>query len=529
MNIRKTGCILFSALLLTVAFSGCHDADEYTPALPESTSTPPVKTEDEGAEATFTAELYFVSEDGRKLYSEERELAYGSSVTRAYAAVEALIEGPQSPSLQSSVPEGLNLEHVELSMNICNVYLTGIFPDVIDDWLTARVAIAATVNSAEGSEAVNVFYNGAEPGYEGRPLGEARPITEALDVYLNNMEQSYVVLLSQQQGEAIAYETHNATMYFSNSERKLIAASSVELSYPMNTTDAELVALLINKLRAGDSSGEGLEPVLSADFLLASEAEFLYYSDEEPAPTVTPSPSGSEETPEPTATQNASEYDPPLPQGAENNYILEIAVKSDEEYDVELACAALTMTLTGYIPKIDGVRISVATENGMEPLCESYFVRDDFRSIIGDDITLVYPDSDGASLLRVERIVSFDKANTPLNRLEELFDGPADPGVMYDAFTAEDIIEVYVNNGTAVVNWKAGFKEKLMDMIENDSGAIPAERREVMFIYGVINTLAEMPYIRNVWMIENGEKIGGIKEVYLGCPLAASPGLISAD
>ena len=47
-----------------------------------------------------------------------------------------------------------------------------------------------------------------------------------------------------------------------------------------------------------------------------------------------------------------------------------------------------------------------------------------------------------------------------------------------------------------------------------------------MFIYGVVNTLTDMPMISSVWMLENGEKLDTVGQIYLGNALVRNPGLI---
>ena len=118
---RSLKCI---ALLLALALAvpllcSCAEDRDYPPALTPNPATPPPA--EEGGVATFEAALYFVSEDGRKLYSEEHTLTYGAGVSRAEAAIKGLIAGPQSALLRRSLPEGLYLEHVELSLDVCNV------------------------------------------------------------------------------------------------------------------------------------------------------------------------------------------------------------------------------------------------------------------------------------------------------------------------------------------------------------------------------------------------------------------------
>ncbi len=527
----KCAALTFALALVLLLLPACSEEREYPPALPESTATLPVF--EEGTAASFEAQLYFVSEDGRKLYPEEHTLAYSTGMSRAEAAIMGLLAGPESALLQPSVPQELYLEHVELSLDVCNVYFTGKFPTQLRAWLTARAAIASTVYAAEGISSVNVFFNGVEPGYSGRPLGTLSPVSDALDVYLKNMEQEYEVIPYQSQGEAVAYETHEATLYFTDVSRSLLVAKTKALTYAVNATNAEIVQLLFAKLREGDSGENSLEPVLPAGVSLADPPKFYNYGEQTYAANrtqavPTPTPTG---TPEETGGYIEPPDTPPVPQDGELAYILDITLSygtGNVEYDETLMCAALTMTLTSYIPNLDGVRISVLDVNGAKRLlCEDYFDRTDFRDIVGHGIKLYYPDGEGLTLLAATRIVPGASAYAPMLRLRELLAGPADPGVAYPGFTPDDIGGIYVTDGTAVVDWKAGFGEKLRDVIVNADSPIPSNRRELMFVYGVINTLTELPYVERVWMLEDGERLDTVSELYLGNPLVKSPGLVS--
>lgn len=535
MNGRRIQSIALclTLALLTPLFSACAEERDYPPALSENTSTPPPSVGYEGA--SFTAELYFISEDGRNLYPEEHTLLYGVGTSRAQAAISGLLNGPDSALLQPSVPEGLYLEHVELSLDVCNVYFTGDFPEQMRAWLTARAAIAATVYAAEGISSVNIFFNGVEPGYEGRPLGTLSPVSDALDVYLKNMEQDYEVIPSQTSGEVVAYETHVATLYFTETSRSLVVARTIGLTYAVNATEADLVELVFDKLRAGDSGENSLEPVLPADIAIVREPTFYDYGYNGESEGLT----SADVTPDPGAGWNATEetetppVSPPVPQDGERLYILDLVLSygsQNDEIDESLMCAALTMAITGYIPGLDGVRISILGEDGsLRALCEDYFERSDFRDIVGHGVSLYYPDEEGLALHAATRIVPGAFAYDPTHLLRELFAGPADPGVAYPDFTADDILDVYVADGTAIVNWKEGFAEKLRDMIANADSPVPPGRRELMLVYGVINTLTNLPYVERVWMIENGNKLGVASELYLGNPLVRSPGLISEE
>ena len=54
----------------------------------------------------------------------------------------------------------------------------------------------------------------------------------------------------------------------------------------------------------------------------------------------------------------------------------------------------------------------------------------------------------------------------------------------------------------------------------------PGAQPERLFIYGVVNTLTEMPGVNRVWMLENGQKLGMIGDMYLGNALLRNPGIL---
>lgn len=85
--------------------------------------------------------------------------------------------------------------------------------------------------------------------------------------------------------------------------------------------------------------------------------------------------------------------------------------------------------------------------------------------------------------------------------------------------------DVYLSGNVAVIDWAEGFTQKLRAFLDGDSSMAPS-RRESMFIYGVVNTLTDMPMISSVWMLENGKKLDTVGQIYLGNALVRNPGLI---
>lgn len=506
------------ALLTCLALAGCTAAGEVTPELPLSNHVPPALAEGVEREGSFEARLYFLSEDGLRLVPETREISYTGNISHAQAVVEALAQGPSGDVLRPSLPDNVSLERVEISSDACNVYLSASYQPDARDWLKARAAVAATVYAAEGIGSINLYLEGVEPGYRGKPLGALAPLREQLDTYVASIEQEYNAWYEQAQSdtEAGSYETRTATLYFTDLQGKLLIARNSTVNYARSEDKAGIAALLVGKLLDGDAS---LEPVMPADLTWAE------------APTDTPL-SVLEASLLPTNEDGDLPhpiFPGPAPQENERSVITLRFQEPTYSFDEATLAGALTLTITGYIPNVAGVSIYLRQEDGSYRNLageDLYFTREDFTDAIGTSIYLPFPDAEGSMLHRVPRAVSGKSAYDPMVRLQELFKGPADPGVQYPLFTAEDIGSVYVTGDIAVVDWKGGFSQKLEDLLQEESFVLPMERRERLFIYSVVNAVTEIPGIQRVWMLEAGKKLGTVGELYLGNALLRNPGIM---
>ena len=527
----KTNCKRLFALVLAAALlSGCTRKNEVSGQLTLSEGMPSALSRDANRESSFEAKLYFVSEDGRNLSAETRTINCDGSMSRAEAAIRAMQEGPVSDALQDSVPYSVRFSGIDLSTDACNVYFTGEFDEIdeIRDWLTLRAAVSSTIYAAENIGTVNVYLNGTVPGYQGKALGALAPIAGALDTYLSDLRQRYEVF-AQAQTEPGARETNIVTLYFANTDDTLLIARNRKIPYDLALGKAGIVKVLLSELLQGDIGAHGLEPVLPADLQLAQEPSVVYLSDLQKEATF----SAASET-EPSVSlspdPNAQET---LAQDRNEPCIIELVLQQPTmEYNEQMMCGAITLMLTGYLPKVAGVKISMTetSQSGIQAVRNlsegDYFTRDDFSGLIGRGIYLAYPDAEGAVLDRVERVVASASVYDPDARLFELFKGPADPGVMHALFSEQDVKDVYIVGDLAVVNWNAGFAEKLKKIAETEQMYVAGGGQEVLFVFGVINTLTEIPGVERVWMLEDGQKLGMVENLYLGNALLRNPGIL---
>ena len=519
----------FLALTLIAALlSGCAGTDETSMQFNLSNDMPSTLTHDANREASFDANLYFVSADRRNLSVETRSIACSGSMSRAEAALRAMEDGPVNSALLASVPETLSFSGIELSQDACNVYFRGSASDSTE-WLILRAAVAATVYAAEGISTVNMFCNGTVPGYAGRPLGALAPITVALGNYVTDLQRRYEPIL-QEPTEAGGRESNIVTLYFANMGNDFLIARNRKVAYDLSLGKADIVKLLLDELLQGDTGTKGLEPVLPADLQLARDPNIVYLNDlrQTPAPTET-----ADKTPKDGPDASPTPEGSTVQQDRDESCVIELAFAEPAmEYDKNMMCGAITLMLTGYLPKVAGVKISImeTADNGVQSLRNlsenDYFVRGDFTDRIGCGIYLAFPDAESAVLDRVQRIVASASVYDPDARLLELFQGPADPGLMHPEFSS-DVLDVYIKDDLAVVNWRAGFSQKLGELAQTQQTDAANGEQEKLFIFGVINTLTEIPGVERVWMLEDGKKIDDlVGELYLGNALLRNPGIL---
>lgn len=499
---RIFGTLLAVLLLLEAALmGGCSQQGAYPPQLTAVPATPPPASE--GAVESFVGRPIFVS-DTNNLVSEERVLERMAGQTRAEVVIDAMIKGPSSPALTSAIAMNMKVERVELCGEVANIVLSGVMPDEWS-WLTTRAAVAKAVSETEqGITCVNVYIYDQEPGFSQKPLGAAATPEVSLDKYLDDYFRQFLDL-EQYQDEADSTSERSATLYYLDARDNsgLLVSVVKTLSYRNNISDEELTAQLVRQLMLKQEGG-GVVSALPVDASLAAPVTFT-----------------DDALSRNSITRLA--YDEGI-----GSRIANICLTQPEgEYDEQRLAAAVTLTVAGFMPEVSGVKLSLKGKDGkiVELNAGKAYTRSQFANMLGHSVTLMYPLSDGSALVPVTRTVPQAAVYDPTILLSELLKGPAAPGVKYPLFTMEDIKEVYISGNVAVVNWNRGFARKLEEYIEYDGTTIPRERREQLFIYGVINTVTNIPGISYVLMLENGKTLQTVGRLYLGNPLMRSTGL----
>lgn len=196
----------------------------------------------------------------------------------------------------------------------------------------------------------------------------------------------------------------------------------------------------------------------------------------------------------------------------------------------ELA-GSITLTMTSFLPELDGVRVMV---NG-EPITmcaigdtllqfpDGMMRRRDFADRVGSVATLFL--LDGADRLTpVERAVSMRSALSPKSLLTELLSYAGAEGAAYRLplsvnVYAEDLLGVQVVGGIARVNLSANFYRSCQRL---------SPRAERDLVYAMVNTLCALDGIRAVRFYVEGRAADTLAgSVYLRSPLLPNPGLVS--
>ncbi len=282
-------------------------------------------------------------------------------------------------------------------------------------------------------------------------------------------------------------------------------------SYDAKTSKEKIAELAINNLTKPLDNTQGLQSALPNGFELIS----VHFDSDMVSQNTTENKPESETLPAQST----------LSDGDVLNLVL---AKPKTCYDMKNMCGALTMTLTGFIPNICGIRISIQDHNGNTNALYNgeVLTRAMFSDQIGHTIPLDYPLENGTGFATMNQVVAGMDSYTPSIRLQALLDYQQASQKLFPNFSGSDVKDIYITGNTAVIDWKEGFSKKLKTIQETGNSELSQERRIWLFLYSIINTMTEFPGVQKVWMLENGQKLGTQGGVYLGNALMRNPGVL---
>lgn len=473
--------LLGSCLLL----GGCAGQIEERPmedlSASDIPSGVPAPAKDGADDVTLEVKLYFLAPDGTTLVPVVRRVTAAGGEGRVAAALAALLEGPKNGETGVTWPAlsaARSVRLLEVSSGVATVDLPADARMLPQETLYAvRMAIANTLTEFSEVSYVNVLIGGREEGFD---LGGTLPVGTVTRAENLNMGTQYRRLDEQRlSGEGATLMT---TLYFPSADGSLVLPEVRNVRY-QETAPIEYLYTLLEEI------GKGTEnPLASRDV---------------PAPL-----DYIREMPEIVRTEDGA--------------YRAIEIRFTPDLDDALAWAGLTRgiyiamltdTLMGFVPGVEGLKISIGEEeitqldgahmpDGLAMTFEQMLAtRGDFAGYVGAPAVLYAREENGDKLVRIPCTLKQAQADNLRERLYGLMRLAEDETLfaLPSGLDGEDVLAVHVGEKKIAVNLSARFRRQL-EMLEPN-----AERAAV---YAMVNTLTEGMGDRQVVFFFEGEQIG---------------------
>lgn len=432
--------------------------------------------EDSADTRKMQAVLYFLSESGAKLHPVVRTVTMENGVSRAQAAVNALLQGPKEDETGAAWPDigaARSSRFVEVAGGIATVDLPARARTLPQETLYAvRMAIASTLTEFSEITHVNVLIGGRE---EGLDLGATLPV--GTFARMEDLDAGARYSRLQEQRLSASGVTLLTTLYFPSLDGRMILPQVRSITYSEVSPIEYLYTLLVE---LGKGAGHAL---------------------------------CMEDVPPPM------DYIVEMPEivRTEDGYMaIDLRFSEELAEDIESAgmtlgvyMAMLTDTLMGFVPGVEGLRVSVGdrvvtsldadeTPDGRAiTFAQTLAVRDDFSGYVGAPETM-YVMGENGNLVKVLRLIEQSAAKDARTRLEAMT-RLEDEGlfVLPEGLGEEDILAVHTGAEEIVLNLSRRFADGLTDFSRDEERAA---------VYAIVNTLTEGTEIRRVIFFFEGQQ-----------------------
>lgn len=487
-------CLLCASALL---LSGCTAGQEGAPSarltLPPAVMRYTAPENDISQTYTQTVLLYLPSLDGSQLIAVPVSASLSSSRHRAEKLCEMLLAHPGTEYARPVAGEmDLTLsgtEAVEVSGNVATVSLGASALRLSHEQLfTVGQALANTLCQFGDLQYVNVLIAGVQPG-----LNVAATLPAGC--FQNNTREDLATLWARASAPAsAARRSFAAALYYPAAAGKGILCEARMLSF----AGADLPAMAVTLLEALSAGAESLPGVPRCPDLKGMMS----------ADPVVDESSGARRL----VLRFTEQMNNALTDGGITRSVM---------------AAALTYTMTTFLPGIEGIEMRIGGERvaSLTP-SGTYFGagdtllfqdglmrRRDFSSFLLAPCALYFANGRG-KLTRIYRPIPFYETQNARALVQQLMMGPqafdSQTGltpVLPQGLRDADLIGVSYENQTLVLN----FSAQLRDLAADYDGA--AEKR---MLYALVNTLCEMQDVKKVALLILGEQPDTlVKEVYL--------------
>ena len=488
------------AAVLCLLLSGCvpltselHPLDsQYEMPLPNEEPAEPA-IGDAVAGRTVEATLYFPSADSQGLVPAQASVFVAGGDTLPRRLAEALLETDPPKGAQPVAPEGTSVLSVLCSGGaaVVNLSIDARGEQAGKALLLMRAAIVRTLCGASGVSAVDVLAAGrAEWPFE-LPSGAGMAGQGSVSAQWAQAQA--------EDGQAKDGETaveRAAVLYYPSRDGRHIIPQLQALTI----TGGDAITPALDALTAGEGINAALMPALpDADNPLVTSADIVTLASGLRVVRLT--------------------FDGNL-----------AAILERARLSAWQTYAAITCTLTEFIPGLDGVQIYVGdgqltrldTPRGEIALTGGVMTREMFERMIGVLSTIYMTASDG-SLKPLGRAMAPEDVVSPRMLIAPLFGEPAaweenTARVIPDGLSVDDLLGVRLEDGEATLNFSAAFYAGCQRLT-------PQQERNL--IYALVNTLTERDDVKSVRFQIEGETVSALAhDINLLGPLMRNPGLI---
>ncbi|HIS91571.1 MAG TPA: GerMN domain-containing protein [Candidatus Alectryocaccomicrobium excrementavium] len=495
MRGKKGILCLMLAILLGV--SGCSNLMLFEAQSTRDVELPEISGEDyvapwgdSQADYLERAGIYYINEDAQQLARSEISYLLTPSEDQMVTVLNRLL-GETPDDVAAVAPEGTRLLGVEAAGSVVTVNLSlearGADSDQRILWLYA--AIANTLTEMSNITGVNILINGRQEAVLSLPMG-----------VMAQSDGDLTALWAQQQADAqraqlseTSSTSRTALLYFPAMEGAWFVAEPRDLTFVDGNYATALLAALSQPAREVSA-----RPVLNAVNELLS-------------------------TPSVVLTEEGFRF-LQLDFSEQIHALMDEAGVSAYEF-----VGMLALTMTSFVPAIDGVQVSVegsllrevSDGETVHSFADGVFLRSHFADEIGSVVKLYFRAEEGG-LIAVERVVSPLVARSPRLLLIQLMQ---DQNGYASAFPAgcngDDILGVRIADGVAHVNWSANFYRLCQNL------DYAAERD---LVYAIVNTLTELTNVRGVQFSFEGRLADTLaNSIYLKTVLLRNPGLVQDE
>lgn len=477
---RRAAALMMAMILIACCTSCAIELEDAPP--PSPAPIPVAQQVDMTPRIEIEAALYFLNRTRSKLEAETRTISVEQNACPELAIVHALIDGPAAEGLYP-VASGLAAERVEVMPDLINVYLrrTG---TTTSPWNLAvtKMALAASLIDYTGVRYVNMLVDGQEPGYT--TAAETSAVPAGAAVRPGDLGDEISALM--QKAVSASYDAYLALYFLDLSERWLLP----EVTRITVSEERDTVRQVVELLIEGPGNGYSLRRSLDSGLELIEHSFAVNEAGQRVLRLVFNR----------------------LPTVYTTNFV-------DGE---QMAAAALTYTLTDFIPDIAGIELT----DRANPTRTAAYAPSDFAEMIGNRIIVFLPNTPGgATMTGVERVVAQAQSNDLYVLLEMLMRGPmtTDSRSVWpaapDGITSRSVLDTYRAGDVIVINLD-GAAAEILEAAGTDD--------ERVFLFSVINTMTNLKGVRCVLFLREGERTEyfGRGAVCVLDPIMKNPGII---